>query len=197
MKQGLGPRTNNGEGDLDTDCSLGAGLTYSCGGCHGRQRGAAGFGGDVFTRPDSRDAPHLFGLAQVEMIADEMTTDLSVIRDKAIKRAQKRNRNITLKLKSKGTNFGKIIAHSDGSLDTSKVVGVDTDLRVKPFFAQGAKRAMRLCPWMGGISQGARRRCDYAHGWATDICSCNICISTIHGGRISQRARRRCAYAHG
>jgi hypothetical protein len=35
----------------------------SCAACHGRPRGAAGFGGDVVTRPDSRDAPHLLASA--------------------------------------------------------------------------------------------------------------------------------------
>jgi hypothetical protein len=143
VKQGLGPRTNDGEGNLDLDGSLGAGLTDSCAACHGRPRGGAGFGGDVFTRPDSRDAPHLYGLGQVEMIADEMTTDLRAIRDGAISRAEIKNRDITVQLSSKGTNYGKITAHPDGSLDTSAVEGVDEDLRVKPFFAQGATISMR------------------------------------------------------
>ena len=52
----------------------------SCAGCHGRPRGSAGFGGDVVTRPDSRDAPHLFGLGLKEMLADEITTELRAIR---------------------------------------------------------------------------------------------------------------------
>ena len=47
-----------------------------CAGCHGRPRGSAGHGGDVFTRPDSRDAPHLFGLGLQEMLGDEITADL-------------------------------------------------------------------------------------------------------------------------
>ncbi len=61
VAQGMGPRTGDGEGDIETDLSIGAGLADSCAACHGRPRGAAGFGGDVFTRPDSRDAQHLFG----------------------------------------------------------------------------------------------------------------------------------------
>ena len=40
----------------------------------------AGFGGDVATRPDSRDAPHLFGLGLKEMLADEMTAELRATR---------------------------------------------------------------------------------------------------------------------
>src|SRR5262249_38610851 len=74
VAQGFGPRAHDGiGGDIQTDAALGAGLADSCAGCHGRPRGAAGFGGDVFTRPDSRDAPHLFGLGLQEMLADEMT----------------------------------------------------------------------------------------------------------------------------
>ena len=55
---GVGPITGDGGGDINTDGSIGAGLADSCAACHGRPRGAAGFGGDVVTRPDSRDAIH-------------------------------------------------------------------------------------------------------------------------------------------
>ncbi|HKP14148.1 MAG TPA: thiol oxidoreductase-like protein, partial [Blastocatellia bacterium] len=58
---GHGPITGNGGGDINTDLAIGAGLADSCASCHGRPRGSAGVGGDVATRPDSRDAPHLFG----------------------------------------------------------------------------------------------------------------------------------------
>ena len=60
------------------------GLTDSCAACHGRPRGSAGSGGDVVTRPDSRDAPHLFGLGLKEMLADEMTSDLRDLRAAAL-----------------------------------------------------------------------------------------------------------------
>jgi hypothetical protein len=43
---------------------------------------AAGSGGDVNTRPDSRDAPHLFGLGLKEMLADDHQ-DLRAIRSDA------------------------------------------------------------------------------------------------------------------
>ena len=71
--EGQGPRVADGIGDIETTGALGAGLGDACATCHGRPKGAAGFGGDVFTRPDSRDAPHLFGLGLVEMLADEIT----------------------------------------------------------------------------------------------------------------------------
>ena len=60
--QGQGPGVEDGAGDIGANKAIGAGLSDSCAACHGRPRGAAGFGGNVATRPDSRDAPHLFGL---------------------------------------------------------------------------------------------------------------------------------------
>ena len=66
----------DGKGDIANNLGIGAGSTDSCAACHGRPRGSAGSGGDVVTRPDSRDAPHLFGLGLKEMIADEITAEL-------------------------------------------------------------------------------------------------------------------------
>ncbi len=51
LDQGQGPRTNDGVGDIENDGSHGAGLADSCAACHGRPKGSAGSGGDVFTRP--------------------------------------------------------------------------------------------------------------------------------------------------
>lgn len=84
LSEGAGPRTLDGTGDINTIGSIGAGLADSCALCHGRPRGSAGFGGDVFTRPDSRDAPHLFGLGIQEQLADEITAELREIRDAAV-----------------------------------------------------------------------------------------------------------------
>jgi hypothetical protein len=141
--QGLGPRTGDGTGNINTDPSIGAGLADSCAGCHGRPRGSAGFGGDVVTRPDSRDAPHLFGLGLQEMLADEITTDLRNIRAQAIAQARSTGAAVSLSLTSKGINYGVIRAFSNGSTDTSQVVGVDPDLRVRPFFAEGGTISIR------------------------------------------------------
>ena len=38
----------------------------------------------MVTRPDSRNAPHLFGLGLKEMLADEITAELRAIREDAI-----------------------------------------------------------------------------------------------------------------
>jgi len=141
--QGQGPNEKDGVGDIDTDIGIGAGLADSCALCHGRPRGSAGTGGNVATRPDSRDAGHLFGLGLKEMLADEITADLRSTQNLAITLAKQLKRPMTLKLVSKGISYGSITGNPDGSVDTSRVQGVDPDLRVKPFFAEGSTISIR------------------------------------------------------
>ena len=143
LAQGVGPRKGDGHGDLDVDNGLGAGLADSCAACHGRPRGSAGFGGVVATRPDSRDSPHLFGLGIQEMLADEITSELRITRSVAIERARRRGVVTRLRLDAKGIRFGTIEAHPDGTVVTDDVHGVDPDLRVRPFFAEGTTISIR------------------------------------------------------
>ena len=163
--QGVGPRVAaDSQGDIRQNRAFGAGLSDSCASCHGRPRGSAGFGGDVVTRPDSRDAPHLFGLGLQEMLADEITADLRAIRDGALSsasatttssggsRKSRRSRRprsggssgpVSVPLVSKGIDFGHITVFRDGRVDTSQVEGVDADLRVRPFFHHGETVSIR------------------------------------------------------
>jgi len=141
--QGFGPRAGDGVGSIATNAAIGAGMIDSCAGCHGRPRGSAGFGGDVVTRPDSRDAPHLFGLGLQEMLGDEMTGELRDQRTNAISAARSSGQVVTRTLSTKGVSFGQIRANPNGTVDASGVVGVDADLRVKPFFAQGGTTSIR------------------------------------------------------
>jgi len=142
--QGLGPRvTATSSGNIQNHPAFGAGLSDSCAACHGRPRGSAGFGGVVATRPDSRDAPHLFGLGLQEMIADEMTQELRDIQYNAVRKAVARKRPVTVPLHSKGVDFGYLTARPDNVVELSKVRGIDRDLRVRPFFAQGDSFSIR------------------------------------------------------
>jgi hypothetical protein len=144
--QGLGPLTNDGIGNVafvGGDPSIVAGFEDACAGCHARPRGSAGFGNDVVTRPDSRDTPHLFGLGLHEQLADEMTTALRAIRAEAQNQAAANETAVTLPLVAKGVNFGTITAKPDLTFDTSGVVGVDPDLRIRPFFAHGGTISIR------------------------------------------------------
>src|SRR5262249_2175050 len=141
--EGQGPRLDDGTGDISANMDRGAGLSDSCAGCHSRPRGGAGSGGNVATRPDSRDAPHLFGLGLREMLADEITTDLRAIRAQAVAEAASSHHDSAKLLVSKGIHYGSLTAQPDGSLDTSHVEGVNPDLRVRPFLAQGGKISIR------------------------------------------------------
>ena len=142
--QGQGPRVNaDGTGNIRENRNLGAGLADSCAACHARPRGSAGFGGDVATRPDSRDSPHLFGLGLKEMLADEITADLRAIEAEAIDAAGRFGRPVTRRLVSKGVSYGRVTARANGSVDTSRVDGVDNDLRVRPFFLHGETISIR------------------------------------------------------
>lgn len=143
LAAGVGPIMGDGGGNIEIDRIVGAGLADSCAACHGRPRGAAGFGGDVVTRPDSRDAPHLFGLGLKEMLADEMTVELRGIRDQAMATARTTGRPTRLPLVAKGVRFGHISALANGGVDVSEVEGVDADLRIRPFFAHGDTMSIR------------------------------------------------------
>ena len=143
-RQGLGPRvTASSAGNIRENAAYGAGLTDSCAACHGRPRGSAGVGGNVATRPDSRDAPHLFGAGLVERLADEITGELRSIRTKATQQARQSGAPVTLPLVGKGIQYGSIQGLPDGRVVTTGVEGVDPDLRVRPFFAHGGEYSLR------------------------------------------------------
>jgi hypothetical protein len=144
VAQGFGPRISDGIGDIATINALGHGLMDSCAGCHANPRGSAGSGGAIiFTRPDHRKSPHLFGVGLKEMLADEITDDLRTIQANAISQAQSQGHAVTLPLQSKGINYGSITAFPNGPVDTSQVQGVNPDLRVRPFFADGRRFSLR------------------------------------------------------
>ncbi len=143
VAQGNGPTTDDGIGSSGADVSRSAGFADSCAACHGRPRGSAGFGGDVATRPDSRDSPHLFGLGLQEMLADEITTELRRLRADAVAEAQRTRRAVTRNLTAKGINYGRIVANANGTVDASGVQGINQDLRIRPFFAQGGTVSIR------------------------------------------------------
>src|SRR5262245_22179612 len=111
--EGNGPNVGDGSGNINTTLAIGAGLSDSCASCHGRPRGSAGAGGDVVTRPDSRDAPHLFGLGLKEMLADEITTDLRAIRNQAVLEARSTHASVNRRLMSQGIDYGSITANAD------------------------------------------------------------------------------------
>ena len=77
------------------------------------------------------------------MLGDEITTDLRAIRAAALAAAQSAGTPQTRTLTSKGVNYGSITANPNGTFVTTGVVGVNPDLRVRPFFAQGGTISIR------------------------------------------------------
>jgi hypothetical protein len=77
------------------------------------------------------------------MLADEITSELRAIRDAALEAAASQQEVVSSSLESKGVHYGHISAHPDGTVDASEVEGVDADLRIRPFFAQGGTISMR------------------------------------------------------
>lgn len=75
--------------------------------------------------------PFLFGAGGIELIGKEMTTELQ-----AKKLQAQQQPNVPVRLLTKGVDFGTI-TFSQGVLDTSQVVGIDTDLVVRPFGRKG------------------------------------------------------------
>ena len=97
------------------------------------------------TRPDSRDAPHLFGLGLKEMLADEITTDLRAIREPA---RRSRPSSPGQPVDAQPARQGDQLRHASPPVPTARstprsVEGVDPDLRVRPFFAQGGTISIR------------------------------------------------------
>ena len=133
----------------------------SCADCHNQPTvgGAGGFVANVFVLAQVLDPPidsvaaefsnerntlGMNGSGAIEMLAREMTADLIATREQAVAEAKSSGRAVTRRLDTKGVNFGQITANPTGTLDTSKVQGVDADLIIKPFHQKGVVNSVRV-----------------------------------------------------
>ena len=92
---------------------------------------------------DERAALSIFGAGLIEMLAREMTVDLQSIQQGALKEAGTMGAPVTKDLMSKGVSFGSITTRPDGTIDSSNVEGVDSDLIIKPFMQKGVIVSLR------------------------------------------------------
>jgi len=123
--------------------------TISCRSCHwvGGSNGAGAETDNVFLlgdgeRPESGDArnpPALVALGVVQALAREMTRDLHTQRDALVRVSTQEGAARTVRLATKGVDFGELGVGKDGALDTRAVIGVDPDLVVKPFGWKGTQ----------------------------------------------------------
>ena len=127
--------------------------SYSCAGCHslGGSNGAgsatqnAYLLGDGATIPSAvvRSAPHVLGVGVVQALGVEMTSDLQFQRDTALEAAVASGLSQTVELSTKGVSFGTLLVTPAGEVDSTKLVGVDDDLVVKPFGWKGDTARLR------------------------------------------------------
>jgi hypothetical protein len=92
---------------------------------------------------NERGTNHMFGSGLLELLAREMTADLQAGRNEALSHARAEKKAVSVKLNSKGVEFGTITAMADGQVDLSRVEGVDDDLVIRPFSQKGVMTSLR------------------------------------------------------
>ncbi len=132
----------------------------SCSGCHNQPviGGSGDFVANVFVLAQVRDPVTtsvdaefsnerntlgMNGAGAIEMLAREMTADLLSLKAAAAEQAQRTGLAVSKNLTTKGVNFGSITANPDQTFDTSAVVGVDSDLIIRPFHQKGVVVSLR------------------------------------------------------
>jgi len=92
---------------------------------------------------NERNTLGMFGAGFIELLAREMTSELHALRDTALADAATAGSDVSVALVTKGVSFGTLVAHPAGTLDTSGVEGVNTDLVVRPFHQKGVVVSLR------------------------------------------------------
>ena len=132
----------------------------ACAGCHNQPAsgGAGEFVANAFTSEGVSDAefdtleaqfsnergtPHLHGSGVVELLAREMTADLHALRRTAVDDARRSGKAISIKLKTKGIDFGALTVEPDGFVQIDQISGIDHDLIVRPFSQKGVFTSLR------------------------------------------------------
>ena len=108
-----------------------------------RADNAAMFGdGDSVMLHDQRNPPSLWGAGWTEAIAREMSVALQAQAETLRADAIAAGEPVSRRLSAKGIDFGVLTADVDG-LDTTRLVGVDADLVIKPFGWKGTSTTIR------------------------------------------------------
>ncbi|MEO9168714.1 MAG: di-heme oxidoredictase family protein [Aestuariivirga sp.] len=90
-----------------------------------------------------RNPLSLKGDGLVELLSREMTADLHQERSAALKQAHETGKDVTIKLLTKGVDYGELTVKPDGVVDISRLQGIDTDLVIRPFSRKGVFTSLR------------------------------------------------------
>ncbi len=91
----------------------------------------------------SRNPLALAGAGLLEIVAAEMSAELATARARLVRQAVSSGKAAQGLLVAKGISFGTLTVKPDGSIDPSKIAGVDADLVVKPFGWKGTAATIR------------------------------------------------------
>lgn len=91
----------------------------------------------------TRNTPHVFGLAGLQLVAEEMTEELHAIREAARRLAVRRRQVVTVALQAKGVAFGHLRALPGGRIVEVLSDHVDRDLVVRPLQWKGSVATVR------------------------------------------------------
>lgn len=92
---------------------------------------------------NERNTNALQGSGLIELLAREMTVDLRAQRQALLQKARRSGKAETAALESKGVSFGSLTAAPDGTLDVTKLDGIDDDLTLRPFSQKGVFASLR------------------------------------------------------
>jgi len=133
--------------------AFGAPEAQTCVTCHnlGGDDGAGDLNHNIFQIGDGvnrssgvpRNPPTVLGNGYRQRIGEEMTTDLQNELASAKAKAASTAAPVTQALTSKGISFGSLVVNADGTVNFAGVVGVDTDLIIKPFGWKGREATLR------------------------------------------------------
>jgi len=92
-----------------------------------------------------RNTPHLFGVAGLQLLAEEMTDSLAADVSSSVKACLDTNASDTRDLFTKGVNFGSVtsVPPCEGDNVVVNAVGVADDLIVRPFQWKGSETTLR------------------------------------------------------
>jgi DNA-directed RNA polymerase subunit H (RpoH/RPB5) len=79
----------------------------------------------------------------VQVLAQEMSAELQSLRARVELEARRQGRDVEVALMSRGVAFGVLRVAADGTVDTSGVEGVDSDLVIRPFGWKGTFATLR------------------------------------------------------